>query len=224
MQKSISVIVNARLESTRLHRKLLRPFAGTTLIDIALEKMNRMDFFENRYLAVAENELAERADQYPNVTLLRRSPEAVKPGFGKPEVIYEHYKRVSSDYIFWLNPCHALLTIETVVRSLKIFQETDYNSYTSVVQTTEWLFDEQGEPVTNRNSDMYSTHHSNRFFKAAHSFHIFNKAFFNKTGKLWTMMRNDPHLIEIPEKENFDSDTPVQFETAQAVYLSRKER
>ena len=43
--KSISAVINARKGSTRVSNKLLRPFADTSLIELALSKLNKMNFF-----------------------------------------------------------------------------------------------------------------------------------------------------------------------------------
>lgn len=219
--RTISVVINARLQSTRLPRKLLRPFANSTLIEIALEKMNQMDFFEHRYFAVAEQELKRLAPRYPNVILLERSMEAVRLGYGDHKVIYAHYPQIESDYIFWLNPCHPLLTIETVADAVEVFHNNNYNSYTAVVPTQEWLFDKVGNPVTHVIGGVISTAHSQKYYKVTHGFHIFNKAFFLKNYQVWTMTKNDPYLIEVPEAEDFDADRLIQFETAEAVYIRR---
>lgn len=219
--KTISAVINARLQSTRLPRKLLRPFAGSTLIEIALAKLDQMDFFDHRYFGVAEDELIQLAPDYQHITLLQRTPEAVKPGYGNHKVIYAHYESIESDYIFWLNPCHPLLTVDTVRKAFDTFQSTQHNSYTAVVPSQEWLFDNDGNPVTHTSGNVVSTAHSSSFMKATHSFHIFNKAYFLKTNQVWTLTRDDPHLVEIPDSENFDADTAVQFETAEAVYLHR---
>jgi CMP-N-acetylneuraminic acid synthetase len=219
--KTISVVINARLHSSRLPRKLLRPFAGTTLIEIALSKINQMDFFDHRYFAVAEDEFKQLTPKYLGVELLERSMESVKPGYGHHKVIYEHYSLIESDFIFWLNPCHPFLSIDTVAQAVDIFHRTMHNSYTAVVSAREWLFDHQGMPITNTEADSLSTGHSRQFYKVTHSFHIFNKAFFLKHHQVWTMTKNDPYLVEIPESENFDADTILQFETAEAVYLHR---
>lgn len=199
----------------------MRPFAGSTLIKIVLEKLNKMYFFEHRYLAVAEEELKSLLSSYPEVELLERTPESVKPGYGDHKVIYDHYTRVESDYIFWLNPCHPLLSIETVKKAVETFQSTDFKSYTAVVQTKDWIFDGEGTPMTNVISSMLSTSCSKKFYKASHSFHIINKSYFLKHYQYWTMSKDDPFLIEIPDAENFDCDTQVQFETAEAVYNGR---
>src|SRR3990172_8074823 len=141
--KTISVLINARVQSSRISKKLIRPFAGTTLIEIALEKLNKMDFIKHRYLAAADEELKRLVSAYPSVELLERNPESVKPGYGDHKVIYEHYQRVQSDYILWLNPCHPMLSIETVKQAVEVFHKTNFNSYTAVVQTRDWVFDER---------------------------------------------------------------------------------
>lgn len=215
---TISVLINARTRSTRLPRKLVLPFAGTTLIDVALEKLDRMDFFAHRYFAVAEPELREKAVGLRNVEILDRDPDAVLPGYNDHRKVFAHYERVDSDYIMWLNPCHPLLSLDTLHRAVDHVLATGHNSYTSVIPTTDWIFDEEGNAVTNTRATMLSTAHSQKFFKVAHAFHVIRKAFFLKEYQYWTLTKNDPALIEIPEEESYDVNTPMEFEIAEAAY------
>ncbi|MDD3288839.1 MAG: hypothetical protein PHX43_07555, partial [Alphaproteobacteria bacterium] len=130
--KSVSVVTNARLQSTRVPQKLMKKFADKSLIEIALEKLNQMDFFEHRFLAVAEPELIEVGKRYPNVEILRRSPNAVQRGVNPLTVTFAHYLEVPSDYIFVFNPCLPCIRVETIKKAFDYFQETDFNSYTAV--------------------------------------------------------------------------------------------
>lgn len=215
---TISAVINARLQSTRLPRKLLRPFAGTTLIDIALDNLDKLDFFDNRYYAIAESELKDKIAGRPNVTMLERDPAAVKPGYNDHRKVFEHYGWIESEYIMWINPCHPLLSYGTLKSAVDHVRNTRYNSYTSVVKTTDWIFDDQGNAVTNKRADMLSTAHSPTYYKAAHAFHVINREFFMEHGQIWTLERNDPALIEIPDAENYDVNTPIEFEVAEAAY------
>ncbi|NJM31810.1 MAG: hypothetical protein HC848_01630 [Limnobacter sp.] len=122
----------------------------------------------------------------------------------------------------WLNPCHPLLSLDTLRRAVDHVQATGHNSYTSVIATTDWIFDEQGNAVTNTAASMLSTAHSPKFFKVAHGFHVINKEFFLKDFQYWTLTHNDPALIEIPEEENYDVNTPIEFEIAEAAYKRAK--
>lgn len=221
---TISVLVNARTGSTRLPRKLVLPFAGATLVDIALDKLNRMDFFSHRYFAAAEDELKERALQYQNVELLERDADAVRPGYNDHRKVFAHYERVMSDYIFWLNPCHPLLSLDTIQRAADHVLETRFNSYTSVIPTTDWIFNEAGQPVTNTQAGMLSSAHSPKFYKVAHAFHIINKEFFLKGYQYWTLTTNDPALIEIPVRESADVNDQVEFKIAEHLYEQARGR
>jgi CMP-N-acetylneuraminic acid synthetase len=219
---TISVLVNARTQSSRLPRKLLQPFAGTTLIDIALEKLDRMDFFAHRYLGVAEDELKARAGGLRNIEILERDANAVAPGYNDHRKVYAHYARIESDYIFWLNACHPLIGIDTLRRAHDHVLETGHNSYTSVVPTTDWIFDAAGNPVTNTRPSMLSTAHSPTFYRVAHAFHVFRKDFFLKDYVPWTLTPGDPALFEIPQEESYDVNDQLEFDVAEAAYKRKK--
>ena len=219
---TISVIVNARTSSSRLPRKLVLPFAGTTLIDIALDKLDRMDFFTHRYFAAAESELLDRAARCSHVEVLARDPEAVRPGYNDHRKVFAHYERVMSDYIFWLNPCHPLLSMGTVENAARTVLDTRHNSYTSVIPTTDWIFDDSGRAITNTEATMLSTAHSRRFFKVAHAFHVFDKQFFLQDYQCWTLTKNDPALLEIPVEESYDVNDENEFRVAEYLYGLRR--
>jgi CMP-N-acetylneuraminic acid synthetase len=216
--KSVSVVINARTQSSRVPNKLLRPFAGTSLIEIALAKLDKMDFFEKRFLAVADEELVQVGKRYPNVDILLRDGAAVKKGVNPLEVTFAHYLRVPTDWVFVFNPCLPMLTVETVKGAYDYFQQTAYNSYTAVVPTGDWIFDSDGRALTNADPRNATTNLKRTFFKGCHAFHIHNRAFFRENKILWTFAPHDPHLIKVPESEAVDVDTPEEFELAEQIY------
>jgi len=219
--KTISVVTNARLQSTRVPQKMVRPFAGKSLLQIALEKLNEMDFFEHRYLAVAEKQLMAYAAPFENVEILQRKSEAVKQGVNPQKVTFAHYCDVPSDYICVFNPCLPFVTVETIKKAFDYFQENDHPSYTSAVETGDWVFDSEGNPVTNTNPQNLTTNKDVQFYKAAHAFHIVNKEFFATKGYHWEFTRDDPHMVKIPEEQCIDIDTEIEFDLAQALYMQR---
>jgi CMP-N-acetylneuraminic acid synthetase len=221
--KSISAVINARLESSRVPRKLVRPFAGTTLLEIALAKLDRMNFCEKRYLGAADAELKSLASRYESVEILEREGAAVKRGVNPPEVTFAHYLQVPSDYILVFNPCLPFLTVETVRRAVEYFHGTEFPSYTSAVPTREWIFDAEGNALTNSDPRNVTTNIGRVFYKAAHAFHIVNKRFFETYGYFWRFVRHDPHLIEIPEEEAVDVDSELEFAFAEFRYIKRLE-
>ncbi|UCC94917.1 MAG: hypothetical protein JSW40_08925 [Candidatus Omnitrophota bacterium] len=223
LQKKISAVINARLESSRVSRKMVRPFAGTTLIEIALEKLNSLNFFDHRFFAVAEDELKQRAAQYENIEVLERKPTAVAPGPHPPTVTFEHYMRIPTEYIFVINACSAFLSVETIRKAYDIFQVTDYPSYISVIPTRDWIFTPNGVALTHRDPYiLQNTSDTEIFYKVSHSFYIVNRDNFIKTnGILWSLIPNDPYLIPITPQEAYDVDTEAQFELYSSLYESK---
>ena len=72
------------------------------------------------------------------------------------------------------------------------FQETNYKSYTSVIDTKDWIFDGGGRALTNTNPNNLTTNKGESFKKASHAFHIIKKTNFIciwrksfKIRKLW---------------------------------------
>ena len=216
--RTIGIVVNGRLQSTRCPQKLIRNFAGTTLFEIAMKKLAKLSANFNVYAGVAEKELIDIVDRYPEVKKLERSLEAVRPGYGAHEKVYEHYGWIEEDLIMWLNPCHPLLSPDTIVNSIKIVENSAHPSYTSVVKTSDWIFNNEGLPLTNRSAETLSTAHSTINYKVAHAFHFIRKKYFLKTSQVWTLTKNDPNLIEIPEEENFDVNTETEFFIAEKAY------
>lgn len=220
--KSISVVINARLQSTRVPKKLVRPFAGTSLLEIALDKVNRMDFFQHRYLAVAEDELKAYAEKFENIDVLDRDPAAVRKGVNPIEVTFAHYLKVPSDYVFVFNPCLPFLRIGTIKKAVDYFQSSDYPTYTSAIPTGDWIFDDEGNALTNTDPRNATTNKGRIFYKAAHAFHIINKRYFADNGYLWPFTKDHPHLVVIPEEDTIDIDNEIEFEFARYKYENTK--
>lgn len=221
--RPITAVINARLQSSRTKSKMVRPYCGTDLLEIALEKLDGLDFFEHRYLAVAEEELACKADRYPNVEVLHRKQEAVAPGPHPPLTTFEHYTRIPTEYFFVINSCAAFLSVDTIRHAYDVFQETDYRSYIAVERTRDWLFSAEGEALTHRDPGGFqNTSDGDYFLRATHAFYIANRDYFAANdGQLWTLQRDDPYLIEMPGQEAIDVDTDLEFEVSEYLYRKR---
>lgn len=95
--KSIAVIIHARTNSTRCANKHLRDLGdGTTLIDIAVKNVEKLKNVEEKYLAVHEKQLVDKAG---SLDILHREYEAVAPGNCHHSIMYDHLNAVKSDYI-----------------------------------------------------------------------------------------------------------------------------
>lgn len=218
--KDISILINARVNSSRTKNKLIRPYNRTTLLDIALDKLSKLDYFNYRFLAAHDKTLIKKLEKYNNIKLLERSADSVAPGPHHPLITFEHYNNIPTEYFFVMNPCSAFLSLDTIKLAYEFFQSTSYNSYISVERSRDWYFDKNGKPLTHKNANaLQNTSDGDYYFKASHAFYIANKNFFkNHNGKLWSLTINDPYLIEIPTLESIDVDTDIDFEISEFLF------
>ena len=95
--KTLAAIIHARKDSTRCPNKHLRDLNGTTLIDIALENLSKLDVDE-KYLAVYDQELKDKI--IDGVEILHRDYDSVAPGNCHHSVYYKHLNNVKSEFTF----------------------------------------------------------------------------------------------------------------------------
>ena len=117
--KTIAGIIHARKQSTRCPNKHLRPLGNTTLIDIALDKLSKLELNE-KYLAVYDQELKDKV--IDGVNILHREYDSVAPGNCSHNVMYKHLENVKSDYIVNLNPCQPFLEVEELQQIITLFK------------------------------------------------------------------------------------------------------
>ena len=222
--KNISIVFNARVNSTRVPNKLLRPFANSSLFEIALEKLSKAKFVDNVYVGIGDEELIEIAKKYPNIKILRREKDAIKKGTHDQRITFRHYGLIETDYIMVVNPCQPLLSLETLENVVNDFQTTNCISYTAAVKTGDWIFNSNGEALTIVDKNNVTTNKDTSFYKGCHSFHIINKNLFLKNGYHWEFKKNDPGLILVPENEIYDVDSIIDFGYTENQYLKRNKK
>ena len=91
----ICVLVQARLGSQRVPQKMIRPFAGTTLMDICLEKLSASSYIpsENIISSVYEPELVEISERYP-VQIFNRSEQSANSEGTPMTEMYEWWDKI----------------------------------------------------------------------------------------------------------------------------------
>jgi len=198
---------------------MLKPFANSTLIEITLKKINKITLFDDVIFAVYDQELIDIADKYKNVKILKRDEDEVQKGIVDLKTRFKYFNKIETDYIFLLNPCCPLTSTKTIINAYNYFQNTDYNTYTSVIKSRDWIFDSNSNSITRKDSSNVATNKGDWFYKATHMFHILNKKFFVDNGIIWTFGENDPRCIEVPKDEYYDVDDDDDFHITQYAYI-----
>ena len=141
--KDITCMIYARLASERVKQKMVRPFAGSCLLEIALKKLQTCDFLDQDrlYLSAYDPEI-KAVGKKLGIQIYNRTYEStLEPN--TMEVLYKYLDDIESEYILEINPCNPLLEAGTINQALKVFKENDYSSLFSVVQRKNFFFDEE---------------------------------------------------------------------------------
>lgn len=215
--KSIGLVINARLSSTRCPRKHLRSMGNKTMIDICLEKVDRLKGLDEKKLAVYDKELAERVINYKTIDVLWRQKDAVERGNVKFEIAFRHYKEINTKYIMIFNPCQPLVDFKVYQDAVYWFHKCDFDGAISVNKKRGFFFTDDGVPINFKEGDPLSTQISPPILVSTFSFSFFEKEFFVKTGRLWPNKTNNPFPYIIPNDGLIDVDTEEDFKICSAL-------
>lgn len=211
LMKKLAVVINARLESTRCPNKHIRLLGDTTLIDLCISKVDGLFNVEEKYLAAYEPELVDRLNNYRTIKHLARSYEAVKKGQVAYSIAFEHYKNVQSDYIMTINPCQPFVKKTVYQDAINWFKKGAYSGCLSAVKERNFFFFEDGRAANFKEGDKLSSINGPAMLRCSHTFFIFKKDYFVKTGEIWSNKLGDPEPFVIPNKGLFDVDTEEDF-------------
>ncbi len=238
MKKQIACVVQARVGSGiafgyqpgdhRVDKKVIRPFAETTLIEICLKTLLQCKTLtpDQIYLAVYEDELIQ-IGQRLGVKIYKRSFASICKG-ATDEELYKFVDDINAPYYMQISPCNPLMRSETIDRAITTFQDNDYRSLFGVVPKKNYFFDRNGTLVTPFLRDRsliptMDTKFIDTLYEAAHCIYLWNADRFRKEKTRWSFTKDDPFLFEVPADEAFDIDYPWQFDLAESMYLRRKE-
>ena len=115
--KDIAFIIQSRKGSVRVKNKMLKPFNGSCLFEIAIQKILKSKIIpkENFYVSILDDEFKSIANKH-KVNIFHRSQESTVEPVELPTVFGWHKKEaLNKPYKYWvkINGCNPLLSINT---------------------------------------------------------------------------------------------------------------
>ena len=219
--KDVVFITNARLESQRVPKKMIRPFCGSTLTEILINKIKQSSIIpiENFYLSVYEEELIDLANKH-NVNSFKRSKESSQAENDIP-LIYEWHDKLPFKYVVSLSACNPLLTIETIDDFVHSYLKSDKGGMFGVIGKKQYFWNQEGKMISDwpKDQKIMNTKYMNITYEAAHCLYA-SKTDIIKDG-FWLDDKTPPEpelYIMENELETFDIDYEWQFKTGEILY------
>jgi len=222
--EDICVLVQARLGSQRVPQKMIRPFAGTTLMDISLEKLSSSLFIpgENIYASVYEKELVDISKKYP-IQIFERSEKSANSEGTPMTDMYEWWNKLPFEYCVLVNACAPFLKLKTIEDFVDFYTKSESDGLFGVVEKKNYYWDSNFKLVTPWPQDqaVMNTKFVDTTYEAAHCLYAGKMS---KIGKsVWMgdfMTPGDIELYPMDEREVFDIDYEWQFKYYENLYKS----
>jgi CMP-N-acetylneuraminic acid synthetase len=219
MTPQLAIILPARRDSERVPNKMLRPFAGSTLFEICLDKLE--PFKASAYVAAHDAEFLAMAATR-GFRVIRRSRESVTSE--DPRVIHAYMREMRESHILFVNACNPLLRVDSIAAAVTLFENrivpgTAHGAF-SVKRCSHIVFDQQQRRVS-ASPDGYNSKFRPPCYLGADALVLFPRERFLETGQLWTFTPGDPEFLMFDEIESLDVNTELDFEIAETVFQRR---
>ena len=223
--KDICFVIQSRINSERVPKKVIKDFAGTTLVDIALSKLVTSSVIPNDqiYFSVYDKELIDIGKKYP-INIFDRSYESANCDTGLT-TLFEWHDKLPFKYVVLVHVCTPFLKMETIENFVKEYLNRKEDGLFGVIAKKNYFWNEEGKMLNKwpEEEDLINTKAVEVTYEAAHCLYgarldlikdgIFAGSFQKK---------NDPVLFPIDESESLDIDFNWQFEAYKEVYKNVK--
>ncbi len=223
----VCYIIQARVSSKRVPRKMLRPFGGSSLAEIALQKVLRSKFIhrDNFFFAVHEEPLRRLAEKHG----LRVFPRSRRSAEAETEIteIYEWHDKLDFDYVVLINGCAPFLSVDTIDRFIAHYLAGSHRGLFSVLRKKNYFWSAEGVLATPwpEGFTIMNTKFVEPTYEAAHC--LYASRLDTIAQGIWMgdfRTANDPELFVVDEYEAFDIDYPWQFDMAESHYERHRQR
>lgn len=221
----ILFLIQARLNSERVPRKMIRPFGGSNLFEIAISKFIKSSIIpkENIYVSVYEDELKNIANKF-GVNIYNRSHLSANND-NDLRTIYEWHDKLPYKYVIKMNGCSPLLNVETIDNFVKTFISQEEENLFGVIELKDYFWNKDGSLITPwpKNQTIMNTKAVEITHKAAHVLYASRMDLISKNMFMGDFQKSGGiKLYPMNEIESLDIDYEWQFELLETLYKNRK--
>jgi CMP-N-acetylneuraminic acid synthetase len=220
--EDIAIVIQARLGSQRIPQKMIKPFSGTTLTDIFMEKVKQCKSFpaSNFYLSSYETELTSIADKH-GLQVFRRSKESANSEGTPMSLMYEWHNKLPHKYVVLINACVPFLKPETIDNFILEYMKSDKDGMFAVMEKKNYFWNNSGEILTPLTEDVMNTKTVNPTYEAAHCLYASRLDTIKDGIWMGDFMKNEIELYPVEESEVFDIDYQWQFDLCEKLWESK---
>lgn len=218
--EDVCVVVQARLGSQRVPGKMLRPFAGSTLTDILLDKLKFSQVIpkENIFFSAYEQELKDVAHKH-GIQVYDRSEKSANSEGDPLSEIYEWHDKLPFKYVVLISACNPLLKLQTIDDFFHKYLISDNAGQFAVFEKKQYYWSTEEKPITDwQGSPIMNTKFIKPIYEAAHCLYASRLDVIKDGCWMGDTSPPEPKLFVMDELEAFDIDHEWQFKIGEQLY------
>tara|TARA_Y100000114_G_scaffold146717_1_gene157728 strand:- start:28050 stop:28739 length:690 start_codon:yes stop_codon:yes gene_type:complete len=221
-KNDICLVVQARMGSQRVPGKMLKPFSGTTLMDVCLEKLSKSKVIpnENIFISVWEKELKAVAHRH-NLNVFNRSEESAFSEGTPMTTMYEWWDKLDFKYCVLINACAPFLKLSTIEKFFESYEKSQSDGMFGVIEKKNYFWDNDSKLMTQwpEGQAVMNTKFVGNTYEAAHCLYAGKMS--DIGNGIWMgdfSIPGDIELYPMEEKETLDIDYQWQFDMCEVLY------
>ena len=211
----VKALVAVRSGSQRVQNKNIRPFAGSTLLEIKLAQLKRIKNLEGIIVNSNDDRMLKIASEM-GCEAIKREEYYASNEVTMSEVYKNMAENFNGDIIVYANVTNPLLKDETIEKAIDTYliKSEDYDSLNSAHLIKEFMFkdncpinyDLQKQPKSQDLPDIYALNFAINIIERERMIECMN------------VVGQKPYIWGIDEMEATEIDNPIDFEFAEYVY------
>lgn len=213
----IKALIAARSGSVRVQNKNIRPFAGTTILEIKIKQLKQVKELDGIVVNSNDDDILEIASRY-DVETVKREQKYASNEISMSEVYVNMAENMNTDVIMYSNATNPLLETISIKNMIKMFRDGgDFDSINSAHAIKEFLWLD-GKAINYnplkqpRSQDLPNIQAINFAISLIRKENMI---------KYKNVVGQRPFLYEISETEATDIDTQLDFDIAEILFKRR---
>lgn len=216
---SLKALVAVRSGSQRVKNKNIKPFADSTLLDIKLAQLKRLNIFDSIVVNSNDDYMLSVAEKY-GCEVVKRDAYYASSEVSMSDVYKNMAENIDADDIAYINVTNPLIKDETIISAIKKYFE-NYNQFDSLNSAhliKEFMF-RNNKPI---NYDLKKQPRSQDLpdiFALNFAVNLISR---EKMIKCKNVIGEKPYIFNIDEVEATDIDNQIDFDFAEYIYKQKK--
>ena len=210
----IKALVAVRSGSMRVQNKNLRPFAGSSLLEVKLEQLKRIKNLDGIIVNSNDDTMLSIAEKMGCETV-KRDPYYASNEVSMSDVYKNMAENCDCDVIAYINVTNPLLKDETIEKAIEEYKNMkDFDSLNSAHLVKEFMFLDN-KPVNYELKNQPRSQDLPDYYALNFAINIISK---EKMIECKNVVGEKPWIYGIDEIEATDIDNPIDFDFSEFVF------